>query len=359
MNEIKTKQAATPVANDWGSRSHIHTLVMMAVTIVGIYFCYRLTAAFFPALTLALALAVLFAPLHRWLVSKVRHPGFAATICVLTVALLVVVPAIFVAERIIGEAARGAESIKAMVDSGEWRRAFEAHPRIAHVGHWIERQFDLPELVSTASSWLTATAASFVRGSLLQLFGFAMTFYVLFYFLRDRDGALESLRSLSPLSASEMNRLFGDVVDTVHATFYGTFVVSMVQGTLGGLMFWWLGLPAPLLWGIVMGLTGIVPVVGAFVVWIPAAIFLVLEGSGGKALLLALWGAIVVGGIDNVLYPMLVGKRMKMHTLIAFISVMGGLVVFGPAGLILGPVIFAATRLLLETWSTRSANADA
>ena len=120
-------------------------------------------------------------------------------------------------------------------------------------------------------------------------------------------------------------------------------------------MFWWLGLPAPLLWGIVMGLLAVVPVLGTFVIWIPAAIFLVLEGSGGKALLLTLWGGIVVGGIDNLLYPMLVGSRLKIHTVLAFISIVGGLIVFGPSGLIAGPVIFTITRLLLEVWSSRNA----
>ncbi len=354
MNELKTKKTTTPIANDWGSRSHVHTLLLMAVTVVGIYFSYRLAAPFFPALAWALALAVLFAPLHRWLESKVKYPNLAATICVLVVAVIVVVPATFVAERIIGEAARSAETIKTMVESGEWRRALEAHPRIAPVGDWIEQQFDLPGMVNTAISWLTSTAASFVRGSVLQLIGIVLTFYILFYFLRDRGGALESLRSLSPLSEADMNRLFDNVSDTVHATLYGTLAVAVVQGTLGGLMFWWLGLAAPLLWGIVMGLLAVVPVLGAFIIWIPAAIFLVLEGSWEKALLLTLWGGIVVGGIDNLLYPMLVGRRLKMHTVIAFISIVGGLIIFGPSGLILGPVIFTITRLLLDIWSSQN-----
>ena len=359
MNELNTRQTAARNANDWGSRRHVHTLVLMVVTVVGIYLCYRLAAPFLPALVGALALAILFAPLNRWLESKVKYPNLAATISVLVVAVLVVVPAMFVTERMIGEAARGAETIKTMVESGEWRRAFEAHPLIAPVGHWIERQFDLPEMVNTATSWLTNTAASFVRGSALQLIGVVMTFYLLFYFLRDRGAVLKSLRSLSPLSESDMTRLFGDVSDTVHATLYGTFAVAVVQGTLGGLMFWWLGLPAPLLWGIVMGLLAVVPVLGAFVIWIPAVLFLVLEGSGEKALLLTLWGAIVVGGIDNLLYPMWVGKRLKMHTILAFISIVGGLIVFGPSGLILGPVVFAVTRLLLEIWSRQNTAANA
>lgn len=354
MSELKTKENAALAANDWGSRSHVHTLLLMAGTVAGIYICYQLAAPFIPAFTWALALAVMFVPLYRWLEPKVKYPNVAATICVLAAALIVVVPATFVAEQIIVEAASGAETIKTMVESGQWRRAFDTRPRIAPVGHWIERQFDLPAMVNNATSWLTSTAASFVQGSVLQLIGVVLTFYIFFYFLRDRGAALESLRSLSPLSEADMNRLFDGVNDTVHATIYGTFAVAVVQGTLGGLMFWWLGLPAPLLWGMVMALLAVVPVLGAFIIWIPAAIFLFLAGSEGKALLLTLWGTIVVGGIDNLLYPMLVGSRLKMHTILAFISIVGGLIVFGPSGLILGPVIFTVTKLLLEIWSSQN-----
>ncbi|MDO8264143.1 MAG: AI-2E family transporter [Gallionella sp.] len=356
MNELKTKKIAALIANDWGSRSHVHTLLLMAVTVIGIYFCYQLAVPFFPAFTWALALAILFAPLYRWLVLKVKYPNLAATICVLVAALMVVVPATFVAERIIGEAARGAETIKTMVESGEWRRVFDAHPLIAPVGHWIERQFDLPAIFNNAASWLTGTAASFVHGSVVKLIGVVLTFYMFFYFLRDRGAALKSLRSLSPLSEADMTRLFDGVSDTVHATIYGTLAIAVVQGTLGGLMFWWLDLPTPFLWGIVMALLAVIPVLGAFIIWIPAAIFLFLEGSEGKALLLTLWGAVVVGGIDNLLYPMLVGSRLKMHTVLAFVSIVGGLIVFGPSGLILGPVIFTVTRLLLEIWSGQNAD---
>ncbi len=159
---------------------------------------------------------------------------------------------------------------------------------------------------------------------------------------------------MSPLSQAEINRLFGRVADTVYATVYGTLTVSAVQGLLGGLMFWWLGLPAPLFWGVVMALLAAVPVVGAFVVWIPAALFLALEGSWGKALILTAWGGLVVGTIDNLLRPILVGKRLKLHTILAFISVVGGLILFGPSGLILGPVGLTVTTELLEIWRHRA-----
>ena len=353
-NPAKTA-AVTPRANDWGSRSHVHDLIMLAATAGGIYLCYLLSAPFLPALVWALALAVLFAPLQRRLETKIKSPSLTATLSILVVVLIVVVPAAFVAERLIGEAAKGADVIRMRVESGEWQQTMGSYPRIAPVVQWIEQQVDLPETVQTVASWLTNTAASFVRGSLVQLIGLLLTFYLLFYFLRDRRAALDAIRSLSPLTEAEMGRLFTRVRDTIYATIYGTLAVAAVQGTLAGLMFWWLGLPAPLLWGIVMGLLAVVPVLGAFVVWVPAAVFLALEGSWGKALLLTVWGGVVVAGIDNLLYPILVGNRLKLHTVLAFISIVGGLIVFGASGLILGPVVVTVTLLLLEIWRRRNA----
>jgi predicted PurR-regulated permease PerM len=120
-------------------------------------------------------------------------------------------------------------------------------------------------------------------------------------------------------------------------------------------MFWLLGLPGALLWGAVMALLAIVPVLGAFVVWVPAALFLALEGSWGKALVLTGWGAGVVSLIDNLLYPILVGKRLRLHTLPVFIAIVGGILLFGSAGLILGPATLAVTVALVEVWRRRTA----
>jgi predicted PurR-regulated permease PerM len=150
-----------------------------------------------------------------------------------------------------------------------------------------------------------------------------------------------------------MDRLGRRIAETILATVYGTLVVAAVQGSMGGLMFWVLGLPAPVLWGVVMGLLAIVPVLGAFIIWIPAAIILAIDGHWAKAIVLTAWGSIVVGGIDNLLYPMLVGNRLQMHTVIAFIAMIGGLAVFGASGIILGPVSVTVTTLLLEMWRNR------
>jgi predicted PurR-regulated permease PerM len=181
-----------------------------------------------------------------------------------------------------------------------------------------------------------------------------ITLFVLFFMLRDRQQAMHSLRNLLPLSDQEADTLLHRVDDTIRATVFGTVVVAIVQGTLGGLMFWFLGLPGALLWGVVMALLALVPVLGAFVVWIPAAVFLAVEGSWGKALLLTGWGTIVVGMIDNLLYPLLVGNKLRLHTVPVFFAIVGGLALFGASGVILGPVLLAVTLGLIDVWKSRT-----
>ena len=330
-----------------------HGLVLTALTLIGLYLCYRLALPFLPPIAWALALSVLFTPAQRWLETKLGNPNSATAISIIGIILIVVVPALFVADRLIQEIGKGAEIIGKYASSGALLRSYENHPGLAPLGQWIERQIDLPETFGRLATWLTNATASLVRGSVMKLTGLLLTFYILFYFLRDRHLALDSLRSLSPLSTAEMDRVFSRVIHAIRATVYGTLMVAAIQGMLGGLMFWGLGLPAPLLWGIVMGLLAIIPVLGAFVIWIPAAIWLASQGMWGKALLLTAWGGIVVAGIDNLIYPILVGNRLQQHTVLAFISLVGGLMFFGASGIILGPLSITATLLLLEFWHER------
>lgn len=351
MNESDAKQT---VPSGWDSQRNIQTLVLLAATVLGIYLCYLLVEPFLSALVWALALAVLFLPFHRWIESKIRRPGLAALVSVLVIGLMVVVPATFLTQRLVLQATAGAQLIEMKVESGEWRRALEAQPRLESLVDRIESQLDLPGMIKTLTNWLSAAAGSIVKGSVVQVISFGLTFYLFFFFLRDRDAALQSLRTWSPLTDAEMNGLFERVGDTIYATLYGTLAVTSLQGLLGGLMFWWLGLSSPFFWGVVMALLAMVPVLGAFIVWIPAVFFLALEGSWGKALILTLWGIFIVGTIDNLLRPILVGKRLKLHTVVTFMSIVGGLYLFGPAGLVLGPVVLTVTTGLLEIWRNRT-----
>lgn len=337
----------------------IGALVLAAATLAGIAVCVLLAAPFLGALTWALSIAVLSAPLHARIEAKLKHRNVAAMLSVLIVAIVIVVPVAFVVERLVLQAAAGASLVQGKVAAGAVQHLLDAHPSIAPFGQWLEQQIDLPALMATLATWLSNVGASFARGSVAQAIEVVLTFYLLFYFLRDRHAVARLLRERLPLAPAETERLFVRVSDTIHATIYGTVGVAAVQGLLGGLMFWFLGLPTPLFWGLVMGLLSIVPVLGAFVVWIPAALVLALDGHWGQALILAAWGAVVVGGIDNVLRPMVVGNRLRLHTVPAFISLIGGLILFGASGFVLGPLAVTVTVLLLEIWRARNQTAYA
>lgn len=331
--------------------SQARTLVLAAASIGGIVICALLVEPFLGAITWAVALAILFAPFQAWVEEKLKQPSLAAMISVLTIVLLVIVPAAFVTERLIEETASGVASVRTRVANGDVQRLLDAHPGIAPVGRWIEAQIELQSIMTSSAAWLSNVGATFVRSSVLQVAEILLTFYMLFYFLRDRLAVRSLPRDWMPLESADTDRLFRRVFDTVHATVYGTLAVAAVQGFLGGLMFWILGLSTPLLWGVVMSLLSLVPVLGSFIVWIPAALLLLLDGEWGKALILAAWGGIVVGGIDNLLRPMLVGNRLRLHTIPAFISMIGGLALFGAPGFILGPLAVTVTLLLVEVWA--------
>jgi predicted PurR-regulated permease PerM len=338
------------VENDVRTQQWLHLIGLIAVTMVGLVLSYLLTAPFLPALTSAVALSVVLMPLHRRVELRIKRVGIASGVSVFLAAALLIGPAFLIGERILSEATSASRLISQNVRSGEWREMIADHPNLVPAVGWVEQQVNLPRTAEKAVSWLTNVATSFVQGSGVQLVGILITFYFLFYLLRDRRLALAALAALSPLSTADMGALTARVANTIRATVFGTLAMAMTQGLLGGLMFWWLGLPTPFLWGIVMGLLAIIPVLGAFIIWIPASIFLWLTGHAGQALLLMLWGTIIVGGIDNLIYPILVGNRLKMHTVPTFIALVGGLIVFGAPGLILGPVVLTVTMFLIEYW---------
>jgi predicted PurR-regulated permease PerM len=301
-----------------------------------------------------LALAILLVSFQGWLERKLKRAGLAAAICVLAAAVVLLVPGAFVIQRLAVETAKGVQLIQANVESGEWRHVLERWPRLAKAAEAVEQELDIPGTIKTFAAWLSTSAGALIKGSVYQVLGFCLTLYLLFFFLRDRAAALRAIDALSPLPDARMAELYERLRNTIFANLYGTLAVSAAQGILGGAMFWILGISAPLLWGLIMALLSVVPVLGAFVVWIPAAVYLALAGSWIKALVLVAWGLAVVGTVDNLLRPILVGKRLNLHTVLAFISVVGGIVVFGPAGLVLGPIVLTTTTFLLETWSERS-----
>lgn len=340
-------------SNSWPNADQIRFLIVVSVTGLGLYLCYLLTLPFLASLTWALVLSVTFSHAHHNIEKQVKHPNLAAGISVAAILLLVVFPVVLVVQQLVQETAKGAVYIEAQIRNGEWREALVGQPTLARAVQWAEQQLDLAGTAGSISSYLTTLGTSVLLNSISQFLNLILTFYMLFFFLRDRREIIGKLQSLSSLKSTETRYVLSRFVDTIHATVFGKLVVAALQGTLSGLMFWWLGLPLPILWGAVMSMLSIVPVLGAFVVWVPAAIYLALEGDWGKALILTAWGVGVVATIDNILYPMLVGDRLKLHAVPTFIGAIGGILAFGAAGLILGPAIISVTLALIKILKKR------
>jgi predicted PurR-regulated permease PerM len=330
-------------------------VVLVAATALLVGLCLLLARPFLGSLAWALALAIVAHPLHRWFKRRMGNANVASGAAVIIIALLIIGPALFVVQNVVLEAGAGLKTIEAGMQSGEWRAAIERNPRLAPALRTLETHGQLSAQAQALAGSVGGRLSKIVTGSAWAVVELLLTLFLLFYFFRDREKALTALRGLVPLSDHETDDVFARVGDTMHATVFGTLLVALVQGTLGGLMFWWLGLPAPILWGAVMALLAIVPVLGAFVIWMPAAIAVALSGQWGKAAILLVWGGVVIALIDNLLYPILVGKKLRLHTVPVFIAIVGGLAVFGAPGLILGPVVLALTDAIVQIWRRRTA----
>ncbi len=340
--------------DDWTSPRHVHLAFFLISLLLGCYLCFLVALPFLPSLSWAIALSVLATPLQSRLEKRFGHPNLCAIMSTCLIGLVVVIPASLAIQQLVLQASNGASLLEEKIESREWREDFSSHPRLATAIERLEERLDLPGNAKLLASSISQLTMSILRGSAYQLIDFGLTFYFLFFFLRDRELVLQSLCHLSPLTATQMDVLYRRVSDTINATVYGSFAVAALQGMSLGFTFWCIGLPAPLLWGLIMACLALAPVAGAIVVWAPAAVFLMLEGSWVKAIVLVFMGIFVIVVVDNLLRPILVGKRLKTHTLLVFISVVGGMLLFGPSGVLLGPIVLTVTQVLLALNHDRS-----
>jgi predicted PurR-regulated permease PerM len=352
------RPVAPPAARFWSEKG-LTSLGLLALTVLALYLCYLIARPFVSSLAWATALAVVGWPLYRWVARRIRPPTLAAACSVVAIAVLLIVPAGMVVPGVVGEAVNGFKVLRAQIESDAWDDALERREWIRPAWAWVKERVDLGDVLQHAGALLTAAGSLAVKHSFVGIVELALVFFFLFYFLRDRDSLLAGIRALLPLSSAEMDRIVRIAGDTIFATVYGKLVVGIVQGVLGGVMFWWLDLPAAWFWAIVMGILSIFPLLGPPLVWVPAAGLLLLDGQWGQAAILAIWGAAVVGLADNLLYPVVVGKYLHLHTVPMLIALIGGIVVFGAAGFFLGPVVLAITLAVLEIWRVRAAGTSA
>jgi predicted PurR-regulated permease PerM len=326
---------------------------LILITAVVLYLCWAMIAPFVSVLTWALALAIVANPLRRALQRKVSNASIASLIVLLAI-VAVGVPAAFLSYRLLQEIVRGQQALRNALQATAWQQMLESHHWLQTIWGWIQPRVDFAQLAQQLSAAIAARIAPAVSRSATVISEWAMALFVLFFFVRDQEPLFGSFRKILPLSNEEADLAWERVSGAIRASLYGRVVIGLVQGALGGVIFYALGLPAALFWATVMAILSMLPVVGAFCVWVPAAGFLLITGHWVKAIVLVIYAIGVIHTADNVLYPLLVGPRMGLHPLVLLVAFLGGLIAFGAAGLILGPAIVALALALGEIWSRRA-----
>jgi predicted PurR-regulated permease PerM len=302
-------------------------------------------------------IALLFTPLYRRLLSRMnrRHTP-AALLTLLIVVVIVIVPFAVITAALAREAAVAYQHLQ----SGEWHPALYFRGVFDALPDWMTRLLDrfglidfetlqrrLAAALTQGSQFIATQALSIGQISFEFVTGLFITLYLAFYLIRDGDGLARALRHAIPLAPEHKHELLGKFATVIRATVKGNLLVAAIQGALGGVAFWFLGVKGALVWAVLMAFLSLLPAVGAALVWLPVAIYFLMTGAIWQSIALTAYGVLVIGLVDNLLRPVLVGKDTRMPDYVVMITTLGGMAVFGINGFVLGPAIAA---MFIAVW---------
>jgi len=308
-------------------------------------------------------IAILFAPLYRRLSHSMRQRRtLAALATVMIIVVIVILPVTLITTLLLQEAS----SVYEMMRTGELNFGQYFRQAVAALPAWavslLERfgltnfgvvQEKLSAGLLKGSQFLGTQAINIGQNTFEFVAGLLVMVYLLFFLLRDGDELFEHIRNAVPLRAEQQSALFRKFIIVTRATVKGNILVALLQGALGGLIFWLMDIHAPVLWAVVMAFLSLLPAVGAAFVWLPVAIYFLAIGAIWQGVVLIGYGVLVIGLVDNILRPILVGKDTKMPDYVVLISTLGGMATFGLNGFVIGPVIAA---MFMAAWDIFSAS---
>lgn len=323
-------------------------IYLLAVTAAFLF----LLRSFLMPILLASVFTGLTYPIYTWILSKVKKPVFAALLAIMALLIILVVPFIAVGSIAYQEAVTFFKSM----DLDTWRAQLETfaqglRERFPALLQRVDTQ-KLPGMaisgLQNAGQFILKHSADISLSLANNILSFFLTLFIMFYFYLDGPRILERMIKWSPLKDEYERILIAKFVSVSKGTLKGILVIGIIQGILGALLFWAVGLPSPVFLGVLMVFASIVPALGTAAIWAPAALVLLIQGHYGAGLTVILCGAIVIGSVDNFVRPILVGKDIKMHDLLVLLSTLGGLGLFGLSGFIIGPII---ASMFLSIWN--------
>lgn len=339
--------------NQYTLQQKFFLLLLAFVTIGFIWILLPFAGAVF----WGVVLAILFAPLYRRLLNATKErPNLSASIALLSIVVIVILPLSLIGAALVDQAS----TVYQLISTGQLN--FGAYfQKIVHaLPRWLItllERFELTDLsalqqrltdgASQLSQVVGRQAINVGRNTFDFLVGLTVMLYLLYFLLRDGQAVAARIRGAVPLSRKYKQRLFTNFTTVIRATVKGNVLVAAAQGALGGLIFWFLDVEAPLLWGVLMAFLSLLPAVGAALVWAPVAVYFLVTGAVWQGAVLTAFGVFVIGLVDNILRPVLVGKDTKMPDYVVLLSTVGGMALFGINGFVIGPVIAA---LFIAAW---------
>jgi len=350
-------------------KEYFFTSIFFAVVVLSFYLFYRLLQPFLIPICWAAIFAIIFRPLYIKLERPVKSRGTRALIMTLLILFLIIAPLAYLMVALVQEAIGMFDHFKTWVDAGNLDRFFDIKNSPIYIlmesklAPYVDlSQLDLKVIIENSLKSVSKIALSQTTNILANagrvMFQFGMMIFFMFFLFRDGEKLLNQIKSVIPMAHDQADITVNHLKNVIESTMYGGVVVALIQGLLGGLLFLIMGLPSPVFWGAVMAFLSFIPILGAFLVYIPAGLILIFSGAYIKGILLIALGIVVVSQIDNVLRPLMVSGKTGMHTMLLFVSIMGGINLFGLLGIVLGPFIAAVFVSMFDIFRVKLAEQD-
>lgn len=325
---------------------------------IGVVF-FNMIKIFVIPIVLAAVFVGLFYPLYGWLLKISRNKkSLSSFVCCLILLLGLLMPVFVVANLVSGEAINfyqnAEQKVEKLIQQGNESllKNIKEHKLIKNLNlDKIDWQSSIQESAKAAAKLLATVINKASKGTFQLLVNLFLTFFAMYYFFRDGDKLIQRLKYLSPLADKYKEALIARFISVSRATIKGTLLVGLIKGFIGGLTFWIFGISSPILWGVVMAILAIIPMMGSWIVMIPAAIIMIVIGQIGKGIALFLISTLIISSVDNILGPRLVARGSGLHDLLIFFSILGGISMFGVMGFLVGPIIAALFLSILDVYS--------
>jgi len=344
-------------------REYILISLFFLITAIFFYLFYEIMVPFFAPICWAAVFVIIFFPLYKKVLKKVKARGLASFILCIFIIILIIGPLTYLFVALVNEAATAVAKINTMYKNGELEKILTFDiPLIDAMRQKLDQYYDLSKInldqiikdaidkvggiILSQTSWVIANGTKMV-------FYFFLMIFTMYYFFKDGEKLIYKIKRLMPLPKEQIDTVFSQLHDVIQATMYGGMVVALLQGFLGGLLFMIMGIPSPVFWGAIMAFLAILPFVGAFIVYVPAGIILFFGGAYLKGLLIIAIGTLVISQSDNLIRPYLIAGKTTLHPLMLFLTILGGIYIFGLLGLIIGPLIAAVFTTLLKTFELK------